>query len=162
MCLSPESAWPDKANSPDCRKTYITKRVVRPTPINPQKAATCAWLFALLKGGAPRWQTFFARAYTPYRSPEKLGAAARRQPLAKTRKSGLSHFFDTLTGCASSTAGFCFYRYFFCMEKPRPLTSEIRLTMRKHSGSIWWISFSALGSSRLDSTESTSWVFCRR
>ena len=35
---------------PDCRKTYITKRVVRPTPINPQKAATCAWLFALLKG----------------------------------------------------------------------------------------------------------------
>ena len=34
----------------DCRKTYITKRVVRPTPINPQKAATCAWLFALLKG----------------------------------------------------------------------------------------------------------------
>ena len=39
----------------DCRKTYITKRVVRPTPINPQKAATCAWIFALLKGGAPRW-----------------------------------------------------------------------------------------------------------
>ena len=39
----------------DCRKTYITKRVVRPTPINPQKAATCAWLFALLKGGVPRW-----------------------------------------------------------------------------------------------------------
>ena len=39
----------------DCRKTYITKRVVRPTPINPQKAATCAWLFALFKGGAPRW-----------------------------------------------------------------------------------------------------------
>ena len=36
--------------APDCRKTYITKRVVRPTPINPQKAATCAWLFALLKG----------------------------------------------------------------------------------------------------------------
>ena len=34
----------------DCRKTYITKRVVRLTPINPQKAATCAWLFALLKG----------------------------------------------------------------------------------------------------------------
>ena len=34
----------------DCRKTYIAKRVVRPTPINPQKAATCAWLFALLKG----------------------------------------------------------------------------------------------------------------
>ena len=34
----------------DCRKTYITKKVVRPTPINPQKAATCAWLFALLKG----------------------------------------------------------------------------------------------------------------
>ena len=25
-----------------------------------------------------------------------MGAAARRQPLAKTRKSGLSHFFDTL------------------------------------------------------------------
>ena len=41
--------------SSDCRKTYITKRVVRPTPINPQKAATCAWLFALCKGGAPRW-----------------------------------------------------------------------------------------------------------
>lgn len=57
---------------------------------------------------------------------------------------------------------FLFYLYFFCMEKPRPFTSEIRLTMRKHSGSIWWISFSALGSSRLDSTESTSWVFCRR
>src|SRR5699024_718430 len=34
----------------DCRKTYITKRVVRPTPINPQKAATCAWLFAPIKG----------------------------------------------------------------------------------------------------------------
>ena len=38
------------AGASDCRKTYITKRVVRPTPINPQKAATCAWLFALLKG----------------------------------------------------------------------------------------------------------------
>ena len=38
------------ARRSDCRKTYITKRVVRPTPINPQKAATCAWLFALLKG----------------------------------------------------------------------------------------------------------------
>ena len=25
-----------------------------------------------------------------------MGAAARRQPLVKTRKSGLSHFFDTL------------------------------------------------------------------
>ena len=27
-----------------------------------------------------------------------MGAAARRQPLAKTRKSGLSHFFDSLGG----------------------------------------------------------------
>ena len=27
-----------------------------------------------------------------------MGAEALRQPLAKTRKSGLSHFFDTLGG----------------------------------------------------------------
>ena len=97
----------------DCRKTYITKRVVRPTPINPQKAATCAWLFALLKGGAPRWSggrtailslvrcpdghTFFAFLRTTGPARERsMGAEALRQPLAKTRKSGLSHFFDTL------------------------------------------------------------------
>ena len=81
---------------PDCRKTYITKRVVRPTPINPQKAATCAWLFALLKGGAPRWSggrtailslvrcpdghTFFAFLRTTGPARERsMGAAARRQ-----------------------------------------------------------------------------------
>ena len=99
----------------DCRKTYITKRVVRPTPINPQKVATCAWLFALLKGGAPRWSggrtailslvrcpdghTFFAFLRTTGPARERsMGAEALRQPLAKTRKSGLSHFFDTLRG----------------------------------------------------------------
>ena len=59
----------------DCRKTYITKRVVRPTPINPQKAATCAWLFALLKGGAPRWQTFFARVNTTGQGKERNGSS---------------------------------------------------------------------------------------
>ena len=79
-----------------CQKTYITKRVVRPTPINPQKAATCAWLFALLKGGAPRWSggrtailslvrcpdghTFFAFLRTTGPARERsMGAAARRQ-----------------------------------------------------------------------------------
>ena len=83
-------------NKTDCRKTYITKRVVRPTPINPQKAATCAWLFALLKGGAPRWSggrtailslvrcpdghTFFAFLRTTGPARERsMGAAARRQ-----------------------------------------------------------------------------------
>ena len=103
----------------DCRKTYITKRVVRPTPINPQKAATCAWLFALLKGGAPRWSggrtailslvrwpdghTFFAFLRTTGPARERsMGAEALRQPLAKTRKSGLSHFFDTLKGKAQN------------------------------------------------------------
>ena len=100
---------------PDCRKTYITKRVVRPTPINPQKAATCAWLFALLKGGAPRWSggrtailslvrcpdghTFFAFLRTTGPARERsMGAEALRQPLAKTRKSGLGHFFEFLQG----------------------------------------------------------------
>ena len=112
----------------DCRKTYITKRVVRPTPINPQKAATCAWLFALLKGGAPRWSggrtailslvrcpdghTFFAFLRTTGPARERsMGAAARRQPLAKTRKSGLSHFFDTLSRPAKTGRLFC------CREK---------------------------------------------
>ena len=85
-----------KGRLSDCRKTYITKRVVRPTPINPQKAATCAWLFALLKGGAPRWSggrtailslvrcpdghTFFAFLRTTGPARERsMGAAARRQ-----------------------------------------------------------------------------------
>ncbi len=153
----------------ECRKTYITKRVVRPTPINPQKAATCAWLFALCKGGAPRWSgvrtailslvrcpdghTFFGPVSgRPYflwsgvrtailslvRCPDghtlfgpvsgrpyslclgghnrpsfccparerSMGAEALRQPLAKTRKSGLSHFFDTLKGSPSGSL-FC-------------------------------------------------------
>ena len=101
---------PKPGLSSDCRKTYITKRVVRPTPINPQKTATCAWLFALLKGGAPRWSggrtailslvrcpdghTFFAFLRTTGPARERsMGAEALRQPLAKTRKSGLSHFF---------------------------------------------------------------------
>ena len=82
-------------------KTYITKRVVRPTPINPQKAATCAWLFALLKGlGTSVGKYFLPGSTQPAKAKKGTGPAsrwaARRQPLAKTRKSGLSHFFDTL------------------------------------------------------------------
>ena len=54
--------------------------------------------------GAPlvRWpdgHTFFAFLHQTCPARERsMGAAARRQPLVKTRKSGLSHFFDTLRG----------------------------------------------------------------
>ena len=34
-----------------------------------------------------------------------MGAEALRQPLAKTRKSGLSHFFDTLTPAGETRRG---------------------------------------------------------
>ncbi len=57
----------------DCRKTYITKRVIRPTPINPQKPRPVRGF--LSKGGAPRWQTFFARVSTTGQGKERNGSS---------------------------------------------------------------------------------------
>ena len=37
----------------DCRKTYITKRVVRPTPINPQKPRPVRGFLHFLRAGRP-------------------------------------------------------------------------------------------------------------
>ena len=45
----------------------------------------------------PDGHTFFAFLHRTCPARERsMGAEALRQPLAKTRKSGLSHFFDTL------------------------------------------------------------------
>ena len=99
----------------DCRKTYITKRVVRPTPINPQKAATCVWLFALLKGGAPRWSggrtailslvrcpdghTFFAFLRTTGPARERSMGPASRWPRREARKGSGKSGGRTAKGC---------------------------------------------------------------
>ncbi|RHT73615.1 hypothetical protein DW741_03545 [Ruminococcaceae bacterium AM28-23LB] len=97
MCLLTIDYFSKEAAGLLCAKSLDRERKqVVLSLIHLQKAAACAWLFALFKGGAPRWQTFFARAYTTYRSQEKLGAAARRQPLAKTRKRGQGLFFEAL------------------------------------------------------------------
>lgn len=48
------------------------------------------------------------------------------------------------------------YWYSFSIEKPRPLTSVTRLTMRKQAGSMEWTSFSSRGSSRLEMTLSST------
>ena len=76
MYLSLESAWPDKANSPqtgfpggaDCRKTYITKRVVRPTPYKPEKPRAVWWDFCTSQGASVRQR----RAYSPLQKLEKV------------------------------------------------------------------------------------------
>ncbi len=85
----------------DCRKTYITKRVVRPPPDQSAKSRDLRVAFCTSQGrGAPlvRWpdgHTFFAFLHRTCPARERsMGAEALRQPLAKTRKSGLSHFFD--------------------------------------------------------------------
>ena len=74
-----------------------------PYPYKSAKSRDLCVAFCTSQGrGAPlaRWpdgHTFFAFLRTTGPARERsMGAEARRQPLAKTRKSGLSHFFDTL------------------------------------------------------------------
>ena len=74
-----------------------------PYPYKSAKSRDLCVAFCTSQGrGAPlvRWpdgHTFFAFLRTTGPARERsMGAEALRQPLAKTRKSGLSHFFDTL------------------------------------------------------------------
>ena len=66
-------------------KTQKWKKPLSLPFFHPQKAGTCAWLLALLKG--PVWPVGSCKLST-----------GCMQPLAKTRKSGFRHFFDT-PGC---------------------------------------------------------------
>ena len=75
-----------------------------PYPYKSAKSRDLCVAFCTSQGrGAPlvRWpdgHTFFAFLHRTCPARERsMGAEALRQPLAKTRKSGLSHFFDTLT-----------------------------------------------------------------
>ena len=66
----------------------------------------------------PDGHTFFAFLRTTGPARERsMGAEALRQPLAKTRKSGLSHFFDTLSG-GLSPAAFMHYLVYLLMIRP--------------------------------------------
>ena len=74
-----------------------------PYPYKSAKSRDLCVAFCTSQGrGAPlvRWpdgHTFFAFLHRTCPARERsMGAEALRQPLAKTRKSGLSHFFDTL------------------------------------------------------------------
>ena len=74
-----------------------------PYPYQSAKSRDLCVAFCTSQGrGAPlvRWpdgHTFFAFLHRTCPARERsMGAEALRQPLAKTRKSGLSHFFDTL------------------------------------------------------------------
>ena len=84
-----------------------------PYPYQSAKSRDLCVAFCTSQGRGPRWSggrtailslvrwpdghTFFAFLRTTGPARERsMGAEALRQPLAKTRKSGLSHFFDTL------------------------------------------------------------------
>ncbi len=87
-----------------------------PYPYKSAKSRDLCVAFCTSQGrGAPlvRWpdgHTFFAFLHRTCPARERsMGAAARRQPLVKTRKSGLSHFFDTLSPWAALAQGLCYY-----------------------------------------------------
>ena len=99
-------------------KKLYNEKGLPPYPYKSAKSRDLCVAFCTSQGrGAPlvRWpdgHTFFAflRTTGPARE-RRLGAEALRQPLAKTRKSGLGHFFDTLSRPAKTGRLFC------CREK---------------------------------------------
>ena len=89
-----------------------------PYPYKSAKSRDLCVAFCTSQGrGAPlvRWpdgHTFFAFLHRTCPAWERsMGAEALRQPLAKTRKSSLSHFFDTLKRRGPHPLRFCFLIY---------------------------------------------------